>query len=120
MNKLKQIIYGKCDKCEQSYTFKEKWCNDCDTKDFLEKTRAVGYHKNLDELSKDEKRRFKKYGICNSCLQIKAGHRCNDDCQIFNVIQYGTCHQCNQRFTHKTWCNNCNTKISLNDELSKY
>src|ERR1043165_5686256 len=114
MNKLKQIIYGKCDKCNRLYnTLKEKWCNNCDTKDFLQQTKTIGYRKKLNELSNGEKRRFKKYGICTSCLQIKAGVRCTDDCQIFNVMQYGTCHKCKRRCTHKTWCNHCNAKISL-------
>ncbi len=54
----------------------------CDTKIFLKESESVGYSKKLDELSKDEKSHFRRYGICPDCKQMNTGGN-----GVINVFQ---------------------------------
>src|ERR1043166_7089635 len=78
--KKKYLIqkYGQCNECLQLYPpeYKnygkyEMWCNNYDTKRFLEESKIIGYHKKPNELSMNEKLEFKKDGFCHGCGQIK-------------------------------------------------
>ncbi|CAG8436767.1 12661_t:CDS:2 [Funneliformis caledonium] len=59
----KQNDFGFNCKCEGD------WC-ECDTNQFFKESKAIGCYKKLNELSKDEKERFKLYGICSDCKQM--------------------------------------------------
>ena len=72
--KRKYLIqkYGQCNECLQLYPpeykdfrERERWCNNCDTKRFLEESKIIGYHKKPNELSMNEKLGFKKHQIMN-------------------------------------------------------
>ncbi len=47
-----------CD-CKKKNAPKEGWCNECDPNRFLEESKIIWCYKKLDELSRDEKFRFK-------------------------------------------------------------
>jgi len=52
----------------------EGWCNECDPNQFLEESKTIGCYKKLDELSSDEKFRFKFFSICPDCKQMNTGY----------------------------------------------
>ncbi len=75
------IISIECYDCKKEYPLKEGWCNKCDLNQFLEESKIIGCYKKLDELSRDEKKCFKSYGICPDCKQMNTEYAC-----IINVI----------------------------------
>src|ERR1043166_9988528 len=130
---------GICRGCGQikeiltSFGEKMKWCN-CDTKRFLEESKIIGYHKNPNELSMNEKLEFKKDGFCHGCGQIKETQKwCNCDAKTFleerkiigyhnkpgelseyekqNFKEFGFCYNCNSKQLKTNYkCKICNYK----------
>ncbi|CAI2163985.1 1196_t:CDS:2 [Funneliformis geosporum] len=93
----------RCGECNTSKD--ETWCDNCDAKRFWEESETLGYHKKLDQLSKDEKIQFKLYGICTKCIQLKIDPRSCANCM------FGRCDECKQPYiSEEKWCNDCDTK----------
>ncbi|CAG8443426.1 10933_t:CDS:2 [Funneliformis caledonium] len=101
--------YRECNKCNRPYiTSGEEWCNYCDTKRFLEESETLGYHKKLDQLSKEEKIRFRLYGICHDCVQLRIDSRSCINCRRKR------CEECDTT-KNETWCDNCDGKRFLEE-----
>ena len=74
---------------KKAYTSKEDWCDERDTNRFLEESKIIGCFKKLDELSKDEKYRFKNYGICPDCKQMNTGYAWCNKCDPGRFLSEG-------------------------------
>src|SRR6266542_1403699 len=109
-----KISFSECNKCERPYIISgEEWCQNCDTKRFLEESEVIGHDKKLDQLSKDEKIQFKQYGICPVCKLLKINSR---TCPICKYGKYGRCNKCKQPYTsEEKWCNVCDSKRFLEE-----
>ncbi|RIA78980.1 kinase-like domain-containing protein, partial [Glomus cerebriforme] len=81
---IKNENYGKCYKCKQPYISEEKWCNDCDTeryKFFYKHIFKYLKMKKFEELSSNERLRFKRFGLCGECFQPFTGMDSCNDCE---------------------------------------
>ncbi|CAG8521869.1 6299_t:CDS:1 [Funneliformis mosseae] len=78
----KQNDFGFNCKCEGD------WC-ECDTNQFFKESKAIGCYKKLNELSKDEKERFKLYGICSDCKQMNTGYSWCNKCDPGRFLREG-------------------------------
>jgi len=65
------------------------WCNECDSNRFLEESKIIECSKKLEELSKDEKSRFKLYGICPDCKQMNTGYAWCNGCDPGRFLREG-------------------------------
>src|SRR6266498_2467338 len=62
---------------------------DGDSNRFLKESKTIGCYKKLDELSRDEKYRFKNYGICHDCKQMNTGHAWCNKCDPGRFLREG-------------------------------
>src|SRR6266498_637246 len=85
---MEQYLF-KCHDCKKEYTFEEGWCNECDPNRFLGESKTIGCYKKLDELSKNEKYRFKYYGICLDCKQMNTGRFWCNKCDPGRFLREG-------------------------------
>ncbi|RIA81761.1 hypothetical protein C1645_809913 [Glomus cerebriforme] len=137
--------FGLCGECFQPYTESE-WCDDCDTKRFNNKYDAVFQKykgksefepidfkmKKFEELSLNERLRFKQFGLCGECFQPYTEAEWCNDCDTISFLEesetigyykslsmlrwdnekkdfkrFWFCHNCKQIKTEHNSCYNC-------------
>src|SRR5688572_23590700 len=77
------------DRCKDCKNFVGEWCDKCVPNRFLEESRVIGCNKKLNELSSDERYRFKRNGICPYCKEMNTGRAWCNKCDPGRLLREG-------------------------------